>query len=215
MRKANRQKDAEWTFEVFDKAPFVTLSMMRRDGTPYGLPLSLVRKNANLFYFHCAGEGEKLDCLQNNPHVSLSAVSKCTPKFEPEKNNFTEYYHSAVAAGTAEIVTDKSEKIEALRLLCQRFLPQYMEHFEDAIARSLESNNTYGILFMNSAPKPVASNRNECVLYPADLTLSTVNGEDDGSLAAVIAEFTKVDSLPGSEIQSAVSNWNGQRNTRQ
>ena len=138
MRKASRQKDAEWALEVFDKAPFVTLSMMRRDGTPYGLPLSLVRKNANLFYFHCAGEGEKLDCLQNNPHVSLSAVSKCTPKFEPEKNNFTEYYHSAVAAGTAEIVTDKSEKIEALRLLCQRFLPRYMEHFEDAIARSLD-----------------------------------------------------------------------------
>lgn len=138
MRKANRQKEAEWALEVFDKAPFVTLSMMRPDGTPYGLPLSLVRKGTDIFYFHCAREGEKLDCLRNNPCVSLSAVSKCTPKFEPGKNNFTEYYHSAIATGTAEIVADKSEKIEALRLLCQRFLPGYMEHFEAAIARSLE-----------------------------------------------------------------------------
>lgn len=138
MRKANRQKGPEWAMEVFDKAPYVTVSMIRPDGTPYGLPLSLVRGDADTFYFHCAGEGEKLDCLRANPVVSLSAVSRCMPKFEPEKNNFTEYYHSAVACGRAETVTDSSEKTEALRLLCQRFLPGYMEHFDEAIARSLD-----------------------------------------------------------------------------
>ena len=138
MRKANRRKDAEWAMEVFDKAPYVTVSMTRPDGTPYGLPLSLVRDGDMTFYFHCAGEGEKLDCLRHNPTVSLSAVSKCTPKFELEKNNFTEYYHSAIAVGTAEIVTDDSEKIRALRLLCTRFLPKFMGHFDEAIARSLD-----------------------------------------------------------------------------
>lgn len=136
MRKAKRQKDADWAYEVFDKAPYVTVSMVRPDGTPYGLPLSLVRKG-DVFYFHCAAEGEKLDCLKASPVVSLSAVSKCTPKFEEEKLNFTEYYHSAVALGRAEAVSSDDEKIEALRLLCQRFLPNYMEHFDEAIARSL------------------------------------------------------------------------------
>lgn len=137
MRKSSRSKDAEWALEVFDRAPYVTVSMTRPDGTPYGLPLSLVRKDADTFYFHCAGEGEKLDCLRLNPTVSLSAVSKCTPKFEEEKNNFTEYYHSAVAIGKAEVVEDASEKTEALRLLCLRFLPKFMDHFEDAVRRSL------------------------------------------------------------------------------
>lgn len=85
MRKAGRQKDAAWAMEVFDKAPYVTVSMVRPDGSPYGLPLSLVRGGDNTFYFHCAAEGEKLDCLRSNPTVSLSAVSRCTPKFEPEK----------------------------------------------------------------------------------------------------------------------------------
>ena len=75
MRKASRQKGSEWALEVFDKAPYVTVSMTRTDGTPYGLPLSLVRKDQWIFYFHCAGEGEKLDCLKVNPVVSLSAVS--------------------------------------------------------------------------------------------------------------------------------------------
>ena len=138
MRKASRQKNAEWALDVFDKAPFVTVSMTRPDGTPYGLPLSLVRRDKETFYFHCAGEGEKIDCLRANPVVSLSAVSKCTPEFEEEKLNFTEHYHSAVAIGRAETVTDNAEKTEALRLLCQRFLPKYMNHFEEAINRSLD-----------------------------------------------------------------------------
>lgn len=137
MRKSDRQKSAEWALEVFDRAPYVTVSMTRPDGTPYGLPLSLVRRDSETFYFHCAADGEKLDCLGVNPVVSLSAVSKCTPRFEEERNNFTEYFHSAIALGRAEIVDDDEEKILALRMLCERFLPKYMEHFDEAVARSL------------------------------------------------------------------------------
>lgn len=137
MRKAARQRPADWALAVFDKAPFVTVSMVRPDGNAYGLPLSLVRKDESTFYFHCAGSGEKLDCILSNPIVSLSAVSRCTPCFEEEKKNFTEHYHSAIAVGKAEIVDSEEEKIEALRLLCQRFLPGAMSHFDEAVRRSL------------------------------------------------------------------------------
>lgn len=146
MRKASRQKDASWALEVFDKAPFVTVSMTRPNGTPYGLPLSLVRKNETTFYFHCADEGEKIDCLRNNPIVSLSAVSKCSPAFEEDKLNFTEHYKSAVAVGRCEWVEDDSEKIEALRLLCQRFLPKHMSHFDEAITRSVDRTTVIKII---------------------------------------------------------------------
>ena len=137
MRRADRQKDARWALEVFDKAPFVTVSMTRPDGTPYGVPLSLARKDDKTFYFHCAGEGEKLDCLKVNPLVSLSAVSECASVFEENTRNFTEHFHSAIAVGKVEFVTDNTEKTAALHLICQRFLPQYMAHFEAAVARSL------------------------------------------------------------------------------
>ena len=137
MRKEKLRKDADWAFEVFDRAPYVTVSMTRPDGNPYGVPLNIVRRDEKTFYFHCAGEGEKIDCLTHNPVVSLSAVSRCTPKFEEEKQNFTEYFHSAIALGKAEIVTDEAEKKEALRLLCERFLPKYMDHFKSAITRSM------------------------------------------------------------------------------
>ena len=137
MRKAARQKDEAWALDVFDRAPYITVSMTRPDGSPYGLPLSPVRSDSRTFYFHCAGEGEKIDCIKANPLVSLSAVSRCAPRYEAEKNNFTMYYNSAVALGRASIVDDDAEKIEALRLICQRFLPAYMDNFDEAVARSL------------------------------------------------------------------------------
>ena len=137
MRKAARQKDEAWALDVFDRAPYITVSMTRPDGSPYGLPLSLVRSDSRTFYFHCAGEGEKIDCIKAYPLVSLSAVSRCAPRYEAEKNNFTMYYNSAVALGRASIVDDDAEKIEALRLICQRFLPAYMDNFDEAVARSL------------------------------------------------------------------------------
>ena len=43
-----------------------------------------------------------------------------------------------MAVGKAEMVTDRDEKIEALRAISLRFLPKHMEAFDDAIARSLE-----------------------------------------------------------------------------
>ena len=137
MRKASRAMDATFALEVLDKAPYITVSFTRPDGTPYGVPLSLARTDDKTFYFHCALDGEKLDCIAANPSVALSAVTRCTPTVGPKDGSFTLQYKSAMAIGKAEIVTDRDEKIEALRAICLRFLPHHMDAFDDAIARSL------------------------------------------------------------------------------
>lgn len=129
---------AEWAREVFDKAPYITVSMVSCDGTPYALPLSLARTDDNTFYFHCANEGKKLDILQENPKVCLSAVSKCKPTIGPKDNSFTLEYKSAIAFGNASIVNNDTEKIAAMRAICMRFLPSHMNSFDQAIARSLD-----------------------------------------------------------------------------
>ena len=56
MRKASREMDAAFALEVLDKAPYITVSFTRADGTPYGVPLSLARTDEKTFYFHCALE---------------------------------------------------------------------------------------------------------------------------------------------------------------
>ena len=130
--------DAAFAMEVLDKAPYVTVSFTRPDGSPYGVPLSLARTDERTFYFHCALEGDKLDCIAANPNVALSAVTRCTPTVGPKDGSFTLQYKSAMAVGKAEMVTNRDEKIEALRAICLRLLPKHLDAFDDAIARSLE-----------------------------------------------------------------------------
>ena len=137
MRKKSREMDATFALEVFDKAPYITVSFTRPDGKPYGVPLSLARTDEKTFYFHGAWEGEKMDCIAHSPIVALSAVTKCAPTIGPKDGSFTLQYRSAMAMGIAEILTDRKEKIEGLRAICQRFLPHHMDAFDDAIERSL------------------------------------------------------------------------------
>ncbi len=137
MRKKSREMDADFAFEVFDKAPYITVSFTRPDGTAYGLPLSLARTDERTFYFHGALEGDKLDAIKVHPEVCLSAVTRCKPVIGPKDGSFTLEYKSALAFGKAEIVDEEAEKILGLRAICQRFLPNHMDAFDASIARSL------------------------------------------------------------------------------
>ena len=129
--------DSQWALEVMRKAPYITVSFIDDGGKPYGLPLSLASADGVNWYFHGAPEGKKLEAVKAHPEVSLSAVSRCVPTVGPKDGSFTLQYKSATASGKAEIVTDDEEKIHALRLICERFLPRHMDAFEQSIARSL------------------------------------------------------------------------------
>ena len=137
MRKKSREMDADWALEVMDKAPYITVGMTDGDGMPYSVPLSLARTDEKTFYFHCATEGKKLNILRENPRVCLTAVSKCKPTVGPKDGSFTLEFKSAIAFGKAEIVADDNEKREALRAICQRFLPTHMDAFDAAVERSM------------------------------------------------------------------------------
>lgn len=129
--------DSQWALEVMHKAPYITISFIDTEGKAYGLPLSLASDDEVNWYFHGALEGKKLESVKAHPEVCLSAVTRCTPTIGPKDGSFTLQYKSAIAYGKAEIVTGEAEKIHALRLICQRFLPQHMDAFDQSIARSL------------------------------------------------------------------------------
>ena len=137
MRKASREMPADWALDIMRKAPYITVSFIRPDGTAYGVPLSLASTDDKTWYFHCAPEGDKLDAIAAHPEVCLSAVTKCTPTVGPNDGSFTLQYRSAIAFGRAVLVTDVEEKVAALRAISERFLPQHMDAFDEAIRRSL------------------------------------------------------------------------------
>ena len=128
---------SDCALNFMDNAPYITVGMTDCDGMPYSVPLSLARTDEKTFYFHCATEGKKLDILREKPHVCLTAVSKCKPTVGPKDGSFTLEFKSAIAFGKAEIVADDNEKREALRAICQRFLPHHMDAFNAAVARSM------------------------------------------------------------------------------
>ena len=137
MRKESRAMDSQWALEVMHKAPYITVSFIDEDGKPYGLPLSLASDDDVNWYFHGALEGKKLEAIKAHSEVCLSAVTHCAPTVGPKDGSFTLQFKSAIAFGKAEIVTEDAEKIHGLRLICERFLPQHMDAFDQSIARSL------------------------------------------------------------------------------
>jgi hypothetical protein len=146
MRKISREMSSEWAIsEVFAKAPFVTVSMVSNDGEPYATPLSLAMTDDKTFYFHCAREGKKNDIWALNPKVWLSAVSKCKPTVGPKDNSFTLEFRSAMAKGIVELVTDRDEQIKGLKAVSERFLPNHMDAFDEAVERSLSHTSVYRI----------------------------------------------------------------------
>lgn len=149
MRKASREMDSQWALEVMRRAPYITVSFTRADGSAYGVPLSLACTSEGVWYFHCAPEGDKLDAIAVHPEVCLSAVTKCQPTVGLKDGTFTLQYRSAIAFGKAERVTDTEEKIEALRVISQRFLPKHMDAFDEAVQRSLHRTEVVRITLLS------------------------------------------------------------------
>ena len=88
MRKASREMDSQWALEGMRRAPYITVSFTRVDGSAYGVPLSLACTSDDVWYFHCAPEGDKLDAIAVHPEVCLSAVTKCQPTVGPKDGTF-------------------------------------------------------------------------------------------------------------------------------
>lgn len=150
MRKESRAMDSQWALELMHKAPYITVSFIDAAGKAYGLPLSLASDDDVNWYFHGALEGNKIEAIKIHPDVCLSAVGRCTPTVGPKDGSFTLQYKSAIAFGKAEIVTDDKEKIHGLELICQRFLPNHMDAFNQSIARSLARTTVVRITLTES-----------------------------------------------------------------
>ena len=132
MRRKDRQMPEEFALGIIDKCSFAQVAMTDDKGNPYCVPLSVAR-DEGCIYFHSAAEGTKTDILKKNPNVYVSCVGDVVPATD----KFTTEFESAAFCGTACEVTDREEKIKALRLICEKYTPANLDSFEAAIKRSL------------------------------------------------------------------------------
>lgn len=130
MRRKDRERDAAFAWEVFDRAPFAVLSLRDGEGT-YGVPVSPARVGETV-YFHCAPAGKKLDCIAQCPQASLTVCEITGTDY------FSCNYRSAILSGEVSLVEDEAEKAEALRAISLRYCPGDMPDFDQYLAPRLK-----------------------------------------------------------------------------
>ena len=140
MRRKDREMPENFALNITDKCAYVVLATVSPDGSPYCVPLSMAREEEWL-YFHSAKEGHKIDNLRLNNKVCIV----CVGDVEVIPGEFSTEFESAVIFGRAEEINDREEKIMALRIISERYTPDNMAAFNEAINRQLDLTSVWKI----------------------------------------------------------------------
>ncbi|MCQ4636717.1 pyridoxamine 5'-phosphate oxidase family protein [Anaerovorax odorimutans] len=122
MRRGKQELSLEESVKILKRGTSGVLAAAGDDDYPYAVPLSYVYADSKIF-FHCAGEGHKLDAIARNSKVSFCVIDK--DQIVPEK--YTTYFRSVIAFGKARMLSDEEEKRAALELLAEKYSPEFEE----------------------------------------------------------------------------------------
>jgi nitroimidazol reductase NimA-like FMN-containing flavoprotein (pyridoxamine 5'-phosphate oxidase superfamily) len=133
-RKEKEIRSREEMEAVIRKAKVCRLGFC--DGeTPYILPVCFGYAG-NRIYVHSAPEGRKLDIIERNPRVCFEVEADVALREAPRACDWTITYKSVIGAGTASLVGEKEEKMEALEILMAHYNRKDCS-FENADLRGL------------------------------------------------------------------------------
>lgn len=118
MRRFKQQLPGEECIQILKQATSGVLALAGDDGYPYAVPISHVYADGRL-YFHSALTGHKVDAIHREPKCSFCVVAQD----EIHSDEFTTYYRSVIAFGKIQILERDEDKLQALRLLGERFSP--------------------------------------------------------------------------------------------
>lgn len=156
IRRKDRVMDKDKAYKLLENAEYAVMAMISSDdNNPYCIPISPVVLG-NYIYIHSAMEGLKVESINKNPNVCITCIGNT--RLVPE--NFTTEYESVVVRGIAQFVKDKDEKIQALRLICEKFATSNMKNFQKAINASLHRTNIIKIEIRDITGKCKKVNRN-------------------------------------------------------
>lgn len=177
MRRKDREMSPEFALQLIDSVPYGVLSMLDKEGEPYGVPLSLVRKE-DILYFHSAKAGKKSEALKEGSTVCITFVGETqVPQLFDEKELadfltkeekgqtliskvFTTEFESALVQGTVHKVTSEPQQIEAMRLICEKYTPSKMKLFDLAIRSGLSRTAVYCVKMQQITAKRKKFDRN-------------------------------------------------------
>ena len=124
MRKANREiKDEQLMRQTLETADTCRLAL-NTGGAPYIVPLSYgytLEEGSLTFYFHCAGEGQKLELMDADNRAGFEV--DCGQKLVtgPKACHYSTQFMSVVGWGLLARLTDPAAKQTALSHLMRHY----------------------------------------------------------------------------------------------
>jgi len=139
MRRKDREISEPEARQLLAQGEYGVLSTVGPDGAPYGVPLSYVYHQGEI-YFHSAPEGRKIENLPAGARASFCVVG--ATELLPEK--FSTRYESAIAAGEIREL-DGEEKKAALSRLVEKYAPEFRPQGEQYIAKAQGTTRVFAL----------------------------------------------------------------------
>lgn len=121
MRRKTQMLLEQEIFAVLARGSSGVLAVNGDNGYPYAVPLSYAHDQGKIF-FHCATVGHKLDAIINSAKVSFCVID--ADEVVPQE--YTTYFRSVIAFGTARVLEEESEKRAALEFFATKYSPHHV-----------------------------------------------------------------------------------------
>lgn len=123
IRRQDRLLDEDSAVNLLKNGEYGVLSMRDGGKEAYGVPINYVWDGDKSIYLHCAPEGRKLRCIDENHNVSFCVVGKTNVISE----DFTTEYSSIILDCIAERYLPPNIMMNALGMLLEKYSPTHKE----------------------------------------------------------------------------------------
>lgn len=127
MRRKERQMTEEQIHDVLRSSDYGILSVISEDNTPYGVPVNYGYSDGKLYIHHTVNESFLNECLCFSEKVCFTIVSR----HEMDKEIFSTHYDSVIVFGKARIITEPTEKIDAMMKMMRHLAPDMASKAQD------------------------------------------------------------------------------------
>ncbi len=123
VKRQDRLMDERSARNLLQIGEYGVLSVTCDDCGVYGLPINYVWDGDKSIYLHCAPEGRKLRCIDENNRVSFCVIGKTNVI----SDKFTTEYESIILECLAERNLPDETRMHALSLLIEKYSPDNKE----------------------------------------------------------------------------------------
>ena len=158
MRRKDRIMQEDDIERVLSENSNGVLSTISEDGTPYGVPVSYVYHNGNV-YFHSASAGHKVDNITRDNNVCFTVTGKVIMRGVAKSDA---YFESVIVFGNAIHVTEFAEQLASMTELMKIFMPDKVHETEEDLKKMQKAFIVYRVDARHVSGKIRKSNVEKC-----------------------------------------------------